>query len=93
MVICVLMELPKSRVTAQGQISIPARIRKKLGVGPGSVLEWEEQGENIIVRRAGQFTSSDIHKAIFREGAPAAKRLDELKEGVRSNVKKRYARS
>src|SRR5437763_10678025 len=57
--ICILMDLPKSRVTSQGQISIPTKIRKKLGVGPGSVLEWAEQGENIIVRRAGQFTSSD----------------------------------
>jgi AbrB family looped-hinge helix DNA binding protein len=86
------MELPKSRVTAQGQISIPARIRKKLGVGPGSVLEWEEKGEHIIVRRAGQFTSADIHKAVFRRGAPIAKRIDELKEGIRSHIKKRHAR-
>ena len=86
------MESPKSRVTAQGQISIPARIRKKLGVGPGSILEWEEQGEDVIVRRAGQFSSLDIHKAVFRRGVPVKKNLDELKAGVRSYMKKRYAR-
>jgi antitoxin PrlF len=86
------MEFPKSKVTAQGQISIPAKIRKKLGVGPGSVLEWEEDGENIIVRRAGEFISSDIHKAVFPRGVSAAKSVNELKEGIRSHMKKRHAR-
>ena len=86
------MELPKSKVTAQGQISIPAKIRKKLGVGPGSVLEWEESGENVIVRRAGKFTSADIHNELFRRGAPEAKPLQGLKEGIRSHIKKRHAR-
>ena len=87
------MELPKSKVTAQGQISIPAKIRKKLGVGPGSVLEWEENGDNVIVRRAGEFTSLDIHKAVFRRGSPAPKNIDELKAGIRSHMKKRHARN
>src|SRR5262249_2905429 len=88
----VSMEAPKSRVTAQGQISIPATIRKKLGVGPGSILLWEEQGDEIVVRRAGKFTSSEIHKAVFRQGGPPKGRLDEFKKGIRSRMKKRYAR-
>jgi bifunctional DNA-binding transcriptional regulator/antitoxin component of YhaV-PrlF toxin-antitoxin module len=29
----------------QGQISVPVEIRRKLGVGPGSVLEWEQDGD------------------------------------------------
>jgi AbrB family looped-hinge helix DNA binding protein len=37
------MAIAQSKVTAQGQISVPAGVRKKLGVGPGSVLEWDEQ--------------------------------------------------
>jgi len=40
-----VMALARSRLTAQGQISVPAEIRRKLGVGPGSVLEWHEEGE------------------------------------------------
>jgi AbrB family looped-hinge helix DNA binding protein len=47
------MALAQSKVTAQGQIAVPAEVRRKLGVGPGSVLEWDEDGEKIIVRRAG----------------------------------------
>ena len=86
------MAIAQSKVTAQGQISIPARIRQKLGIGPGSIIEWDEQGENIVIRRVGQYSSEDIHKAIFPRGTPATKRLDEFKEGIRSYMKKRHAR-
>ena len=86
------MAIAQSRVTAQGQISIPARVRQKLGIGPGSVLEWDEQGANIVVRRAARYTSEDIHKAVFAEGVPAKKSLDELREGIRQYMKKRHAR-
>ncbi|HXK28355.1 MAG TPA: AbrB/MazE/SpoVT family DNA-binding domain-containing protein, partial [Candidatus Binatia bacterium] len=44
------MPLAHSKLTAQGQISVPAEIRKKLGVGPGSVLEWDEKDDEVIVR-------------------------------------------
>ena len=43
------MALAHSKVTAQGQISVPSDIRRKLGIGPGSVLEWDEEGDKIVV--------------------------------------------
>ena len=45
------MVLAQSKVTAQGQISVPAEIRKKLGIDPGSVLEWDEQSGEVIVQQ------------------------------------------
>lgn len=86
------MALAHSKVTAQGQISVPAEIRKKLGIGPGSILEWEEDGEKIVVRRSGRFTSEDIHRALFPNKAPAGKTLEEMKEGIRKRARERYAR-
>ena len=86
------MATAQSKVTAQGQISVPSAIRKKLGIGPGSVLEWCEQGDHIVIRRAGRFTSEDIHKAIFKAGRPKARSVAELKAGIRSYIRKRYAR-
>jgi AbrB family looped-hinge helix DNA binding protein len=59
------MAIAQSKLTAQGQISVPAEVRKRLGVGPGSVLEWEEQDDKIVVRRAGRYTSEDVHKALY----------------------------
>jgi AbrB family looped-hinge helix DNA binding protein len=86
------MPIARSRLTAQGQISVPSDIRRKLGVGPGSVLEWDEDGDKIIVRRAGRFSSEDIQRALFPEGPPKPRTLRDLKEGIRRHIRERYAR-
>ena len=86
------MALAHSKVTAQGQISVPAEVRRRLGVGPGSVLEWDQEGEHVVVRRAGRFTSEEVHRAVFSKKPPEPKRLDELREGVRRYVRERHAR-
>ena len=39
---------------------VPAEVRRRLGVGPGSVLEWDQDGAAIVVRRAARFTSDDL---------------------------------
>jgi len=85
------MVIAHSRLTAQGQISVPAAVRRKLGVGPGSTLEWHEEGEKIVVRRVGRFTSADLHEALF-PNPPRRRKLGELKAGVKDYVKRRHAR-
>jgi AbrB family looped-hinge helix DNA binding protein len=84
------MAIAHSKLTAQGQISVPARVRRKLGIGPGSVLEWDEDGEQVVVRRAGRYTSEDVHRALFPTGA-RPRTLAELKEGVRRHIRRRHA--
>ncbi|MBI2889367.1 MAG: AbrB/MazE/SpoVT family DNA-binding domain-containing protein [Nitrospirae bacterium] len=84
------MAIAQSKLTSQGQVSIPAPVRKRLGVGPGSVLEWDEKGRQIVVRRAGTCSSEDIHKALFPDGA-RARTLNELKEGIRTRMKRKHA--
>ena len=86
-----LMAIAHSKVTSQGQISVPAAVRQRLGVGPGSTLEWHEQGESIVVRRVGQFTSAEVHQAVFAR-PPKPRGLAELKDGLKSYVKRRHAR-
>ena len=86
------MALAQSKVTAQGQISVPAEVRRKLGIGPGSVLEWEEEGDVVVVRKAGRYTSEDIHRAIFPQGKSASKKVEEFDKGVQGYMKKKHAR-
>ena len=86
------MALAHSKVTAQGQISVPSDIRRKLGIGPGSVLEWDEDGDKIVVRRSARFSSEDIHRALFAGRGPKSRTLAELKEGIRRRARERYAR-
>ena len=89
------MVLAQSKVTAQGQISVPAEVRRRLGLGPGSVLEWDvedEQSDHLIVRRAAKYTTEDLHQAAFPDGPPPHKTLAELKEGIEDYVKERYGK-
>ena len=86
------MAIARSKVTAQGQISVPMDVRRKLGVGPGSILEWEADGDKIVVRRGGKFTSEDIHRAIFKGRKPKKHTIEEMKEGIAQYIQEKHAR-
>ena len=84
------MALAHSKVTAQGQVSVPAKVRQRLGVGPGSVLEWDDDGDRVIVRKAGRYSSEDIHRVLFSQ-APRRRTIEDMKAGIRQYIRKRHA--
>ncbi len=84
------MPLPQSKLTAQGQISVPAEIRRKLGIGPGSVLEWDHEGDAVVVRKAGRYTFEDIRRALFPK-RPKARSLEELKQAIGDHLRDKHA--
>ena len=45
-----------------------------------------------VVRKAGRYTSEDIHRAIFQKEIPASKKVEEFDKGVRRYMKKKHAR-
>jgi len=87
-----VMSLASSKLTAQGQVSVPAEVRRRLGIGPGSVLEWVQEGDHFVVRRVGTYTSEQVHSALFQKKPSAPRTLAELKEGIRTATRKRHAR-
>ena len=80
----------QSRLTAQGQVSVPATVRQRLGVGPGSVLEWDEDGDRVVVLKAGRYSSEDIHRALF-SSSPSRRTVEDMKDGIRRHIKRRHA--
>ena len=86
------MALAQSKITSQGQISGPAEVRRKLGVGPGSTVKWEEENGKIVVRRAGKYTFDDIHKRLFPNGPPKRRSLKELKKGIEHYIWEQHER-
>lgn len=87
------MAFAQSKLTSQGQISVPAEVRRKLGLSPGSVLEWsEDESGAVTVRRVGQFSSAEVHDALFGGEAPTPRSLDELKASVGRHLKAKHAR-
>ena len=85
------MKVAQSRLTAQGQISVPAEIRKRLALVPGSILEWDADGDRVIVRRGGRHTSEEIHRVLFSR-PPRPRTRAALREGLRPHVRTRHAR-
>jgi len=63
------MAIARSKVTAKGQTTIPAEVRRRFGIGPGSVLEWKEENDQIVVRRIGRYSFEDIHRACSGRGS------------------------
>ena len=86
------MALAQSKITAQGQTSVPLEVRRKLGVGPGSLLDWDEEGETIVVRQAGRYSSEEIHRALFPRRRMTRHTLNEIKEGIRRHIRECHAR-
>jgi antitoxin PrlF len=86
------MTIAHSKITSQGQISVPAEVRRKLGLGPGSVIEWVEEDGQVVVRHAGRYSSEDIHKALFPDAPPKPVSVEDMKASIGKLVRKRHAR-
>jgi len=84
------MALAKSKITKQGQVSVPAEVRKELGVGPGEFIEWDKVDGRVVVKRAGRYTFEDIRKVLFPEGPPRPRTLEELKEGIAQHMREKH---
>ncbi len=86
------MKIATSKITAQGQVSVPLEVRRRLGLAPGSLIEWDAEDDQVTVRRAGRHGFEEIQRALFPAGPPEAKTLEELKEGIRDFVRTKHAR-
>jgi bifunctional DNA-binding transcriptional regulator/antitoxin component of YhaV-PrlF toxin-antitoxin module len=87
------MRLAQSKISAQGQISVPLEVRKLLDMGPGAVvMEWYDENGQLVVRRAGRTSSAQIRQVLFPEGTTPHASASEIKEGIRRLVRKRHAR-
>jgi len=53
-------------------------------------LDWKKaQPAAVVVRRAGRFTSQDVHNVLFPKKAPRARPAD-VKEAIRTYIRKRF---
>lgn len=42
----------QSRITVKGQVTIPKDVRDFLGVRPGEAVEFEREGDRVVVRKS-----------------------------------------
>jgi antitoxin PrlF len=83
------MPAAHSKLTAQGQISVPADVRRELGIGPGSVLEWRVRNGRATVTKVGRNSSVDVHAALF--GGEKPNESIDVKQAIGTWIRKRHA--
>jgi AbrB family looped-hinge helix DNA binding protein len=66
------MSSATSKVTSQNQISIPAEVRRRFGIVPGTELVWEERDGELVVH-AKRFSLDEVRA--FCAKARGARRL------------------
>ena len=84
------MSLAQSKITAQGQVSIPVSVMRKFGLAPGGVITWESFDGRLVIEKAGQYSLADVRKALkISRGVP--KTDDELREGIKARIRNKHA--
>jgi antitoxin PrlF len=68
-----------SRVTSQNQISIPAEVRRRFDIQPGTEIVWEEKDGDLRVRPK-RSTLEDI-QTILGASPSGPRTLEQLREG------------
>lgn len=58
------------KVTSKGQVTIPKRVRDRLGIRAGTVLEIEVEGETIRLRKAGSRDAIERWRGVLDLGGP-----------------------
>jgi AbrB family looped-hinge helix DNA binding protein len=63
----------RTRMSSKGQVIIPKGVRERHGWSAGVELEVDDQGDSVVLRRAGQFRRTrfeDVYGCLKHDGPP-----------------------
>jgi antitoxin PrlF len=66
-----------SRMTSKGQVTIPANLRKRMGLKPGDEIEFHSEGGKTVVRKRPPTSSKGVFEQ-FVGMYPAFKSSEEV---------------
>lgn len=69
----------KATVSDKGQVTIPKRLRDRLGIKPGQVLEFEERRGELVARKAMTVSPVSSMYGVLDLGVSTDQFLDELR--------------
>jgi len=49
----------RAKVAERGQVTIPKALRDSMGIGPGTILEFHEEGGHIVIEKAKNLDAVD----------------------------------
>ncbi|MFN8011205.1 MAG: AbrB/MazE/SpoVT family DNA-binding domain-containing protein [Holophagaceae bacterium] len=88
--------LARSRLTSKEQLSLPAAIRKLLGIRAGDELLWmKDEDGRLVVESARTYTLADIRASVAAEGplhpgSPVT--VEGMKAGIAEHLKARHGK-
>lgn len=78
----------RSTISSKGQVTVPADVRSRLGLLPGTPVEFELREEGVLLRKGVTGTHPvDRVYGILRLGRPVDEVLDDMR-GPRPRQKK-----
>ena len=66
------------KVTSKGQVTIPQAIRDQLGIQPGSTVEWEIEGDAVLLRKSKEAGRGEAIVARLRGVATGGYTTDQI---------------
>jgi bifunctional DNA-binding transcriptional regulator/antitoxin component of YhaV-PrlF toxin-antitoxin module len=84
------MSLAQSKITAQGQVSIPVSVMRQFGLAPGEVITWDTLEGRLVIEKAGLYSLADVQLALnLPKGLH--KTDEEIREGIRVRIRTKHA--
>ena len=69
----------KSRVTERGQITIPKRLRERLGIRPGQIMEFDAEDGRLVATKADERDPVSAVYGILGDGGSTDEYMDEIR--------------
>jgi len=68
------MPVVKAKITSKNQITVPREVRRRLGVGPGDKLLFEEDKSGMHIRPEAKEDAFEKYRGIGTPGIPAGRK-------------------
>jgi AbrB family looped-hinge helix DNA binding protein len=76
-------------LTSKGQVTIPKKIRDKLGLKPGDKIDFEVDENGKLQVMTKKYSIADMAGMLYRPGQKA-KSIEEMNEGVAEYFREKY---
>jgi len=84
------VSLAQSRITSQGQISIPVSIMRQFGLAPGSVVTWDVLEGRLVLDKTGTYSLEEI-RAALKLPKGLHKSDEEIRAGLQARTRAKHA--
>jgi bifunctional DNA-binding transcriptional regulator/antitoxin component of YhaV-PrlF toxin-antitoxin module len=86
----ITVSLAQSKITAQGQVSIPVTVMRQFGLAPGEVINWDTLNGHLVIEKAGQYSLEDVQRAL-KLPRGTHKTDEEIREGIKAVMRVKHA--